>query len=78
MNNNSITLSITKGKGVQMSNLWQKETINEMVNHLDDINLNKIGEVLDNNIEIIEKYICSVDKSIKEILIIKLNNSNVW
>ena len=74
MNNNSITLSITKGKGVQMSGDWKTATIDQMRFHATDENLNKIGDILFKNQNKIESFITTVDKTTNEIVLLKLND----
>jgi hypothetical protein len=74
MNKNSIILSTTKGKGVQMSGDWRTETITQMRFHATDKNLNRIGDILFKNQNKIESFISTVDKTTNEIVLLKLND----
>ena len=76
MNSGAISLGETVSKGTQMSTQWIDLTVNQMRISQDE-NLKKLGEALyntlNNNSSIVERYVCSIDKVTKEIVLIKLN-----
>jgi len=73
MNNNAISLDITTSKGTQMSDEWINATIEQMQNST-DANLKAIGNLLSDNRHLIQKFVTSIDKDAKQIVIIKLND----
>jgi hypothetical protein len=72
INNGAINLGITQGKGTQMSDLWINGTISQM-RQSGISNLTTIGNSLYNNAGKIERYVLSIDKGTKEIVILKLD-----
>jgi hypothetical protein len=72
MNNGSVSLGTTASKGTQMSDDWIRGTIDQMRTS-GDANLQSIGNMLRNNFSKIERFVTTVDKGNKQIVIIKLN-----
>jgi len=72
MNSGSVSLSTTTSKGTQMSDEWIEATIEQMRNS-QDLNLQSIGNMLFKNKNNIQKYITTIDKGSKQIVVIKLD-----
>lgn len=72
MNNGSVSLGTTASKGTQMSDEWIRGTIDQMRTS-GDANLQSIGNMLRNNFSKIERFVTTVDKGNKQVVIIKLN-----
>jgi hypothetical protein len=70
MNAGVMNLGVTIGKGTQMSDTWIQGTISQMKG---GANLKNLGNVLDNNFGMIERYVITIDKEAKEIMLLKLD-----
>ena len=68
----SISLPITTSKGIQMSNNWVDGTITEMQGGTGDVK--KMGDLLRANQTKIERYITTVDRKLKQVVTVKLDN----
>jgi len=73
MNDNSVVLPKTVTKGIQMGDDWIDATIQEMRSSQDN-NVANIGNILFQNQTQIERYVFTVDKDLKQIIIVKLEN----
>jgi hypothetical protein len=60
-------------EGAQMSSEWIEYTIRRM-QRSPDANVKNTGDILRQNIDNIEKYVLTVDKDLKQIIIMKLDN----
>ena len=60
-------------KGTQMSTQWQNNTIQQMRESA-DINIQNLGNTLFQNQSKIERYVLTIDKDLKQVIIIKLDN----
>jgi hypothetical protein len=60
-------------KGTQMSGQWQRAKIDEMLNSTNS-DIKRLGQLLDDNEHLIEKYVLTLDKDLKQVIIIKLDN----
>ena len=72
MNSGSVNLSVTVNKGTQMDDFWIDKTIEAMRNSSDQ-NLIDIGNNLFYNRDKITKLISTIDKTSKEVILIKLD-----
>jgi hypothetical protein len=70
MNNNSVVLPRTS-MGTQMGNDWIDANILKMINSHDN-NVANIGNILRQNQ--LERYVFTVDKDLKQVIIFKLDN----
>ncbi|MCQ6958808.1 hypothetical protein [Mucilaginibacter aquariorum] len=64
--------SITTGLAAQMSDAWISKTIDKMITNVDPATMN-LGNVLKANFTKISKTVTAVDKSTKEIVVLKLD-----
>ena len=71
-NGTSIELPSTNF-GTQMGRDWTAQKIDQMINSADQ-NLQALGNVMFQNQAILEKYVVTVDKELRQIVIIKLPN----
>ena len=74
MNDNSVLLKNT-GMGTQMGSDWINANIEKMITNPDN-SINRIGNILKQNNTSIERYVFTVDKDIKQIIIMKIENFN--
>jgi hypothetical protein len=72
LNGSSVELPNTNN-GTQMSNQWQRAKISEM-RASNDLDIQNIGDILFQNLSKIERYILTVDKEFKQVIIVKLDN----
>ena len=72
MTDGRIVLPRTMDNGIQMSKQWRDAKIAEMID-APDLNMKRIGEILNKNGTKIEPYILTIDKDLKQVVIIKLD-----
>ncbi|HEY9049626.1 MAG TPA: hypothetical protein VIN08_27200, partial [Ohtaekwangia sp.] len=68
----SVELPMTN-EGVQMGNLWQQTKIT-MMRESSDLGIKSLGDVMFQNQRKIERYVLTVDKDLKQVIVIKLDN----
>jgi len=73
MNNNSVVLPNTANMGTQMGDQWTRANILKMVNN-PNADIANIGNILFQNQSQIERYVFTVDKDLKQVIIFKLDN----
>ncbi|MFN8438016.1 MAG: hypothetical protein U0V72_10265 [Cytophagales bacterium] len=75
LNGTSVELPNTVSGGTQMSNPWTQNNIALMVQHSDQ-SINQIGVVMNNlyNQGKIERFVVTIDKDLKQVIILKLDN----
>ncbi len=71
-NGTRIDLPTTVSKGVQMSDQWIRGTIQEMQNATGSVET--MGNLLNANYSKIERYITTVDRRLKQVVTVKLDN----
>ena len=59
--------------GTQMSAQWQRAKIDEMLNSTNS-EIRALGQVLDNSEHLVERYVLTVDKDLKQVIVIRLDN----
>lgn len=56
-----------------MSSQWKRAKIDEMLRS-PDYKVREIGKVLDENEDLIEGYLMTIDKDLKQVIILKLDD----
>ncbi len=56
-----------------MSTQWQTAKIQEMLSS-QDIGIKQLGKTLDDNTHLIERYVLTIDKDLKQVILLKLDN----
>ena len=59
--------------GTQMSGQWKTAKINEMLQSTDE-EVRRLGQILDDNEDLIEGYVMTIDKDLKQVIFLKLDN----
>jgi|GEM_PF-5049331 len=59
--------------GTQMSAQWQRAKIDEMLNSTNS-EIRALGQVLDNSEHLVERYVLTVDKDLKQVIVVRLDN----
>ena len=72
LNGTSIELPMTN-EGVQMGNLWQNAKIGVM-RESSNLSVKSLGDVMFQNQRKIERYVLTIDKELKQVIIIRLDN----
>ena len=73
LNGTSVELKSTVNSGPQMSNTWIQNNITLMINHSDPA-IHALGNTMLQNASKIEKFVLTVDKDLKQVIILKLDN----
>ena len=59
--------------GTQMSGQWKTAKINEMLQSADE-EIRRLGQILDDNEDLIEGYVMTIDKDLKQVIFLKLDD----
>jgi hypothetical protein len=72
LNGSTVKLPMTN-EGVQMGQQWIRAKIDQMLRSQDP-ELVRVGQLLDDNPQLLERYVLTVDKKLSQVILIKLDN----